>query len=270
MLFQATFLHLPNQRRISIKRKPNEALEAAMKSLRKGQIEFKNRSLPLEIYSILVFSAQHRKISPKKSRSGKEGKERFLVRKKCVEIYPRGSTNLNGKFWNFWPNFIHLKSFSVVCFHRIRFSFPYTHYIKALKWLHLKVFVFNVRAFLQAFRETLGITEQAREEKKHLPVKFNCVQVSRLYGKTFSSVLVLPCDFLSFLFYHCAKRKHKSDTYNPNRWLNSCTMGKVFLFRVPTTQKPLMTNQECFRKACNERKYRRVLTTDNAIIFIIF
>lgn len=97
--------------------------------------------------------------------------ERFRAKERYCNLYSRGSSNLNGKFWNFWPNFIHLKSFSVVCYHRVRFSFPYSHYVKALnayiwKYLCLIFMSFTSLFFLQRNSRNHQASLKEKKEKK--------------------------------------------------------------------------------------------------------
>ena len=55
----------------------------------------------------------------------RERKEKKEEKWSCIAMLS-SSMNFNGKFWNFWPNFIHLKIFfssSVVCLYSICFCF---------------------------------------------------------------------------------------------------------------------------------------------------
>jgi hypothetical protein len=65
--------------------------------------------------------------------------------------------------------------------------------------------VFNVHAFFFSFQATRGITKRVLKEKKekHLPVKFNCVQVCGCM-RNFQCFFV--CNFLSFS--HIAQKEN--------------------------------------------------------------
>lgn len=71
----------------------------------------------------------------------RERKEKKEEKWSCIAML-RSSMNFNGKFWNFWPNFIHLKIFffslqsSVFIQFVFAFYVPiYTHWRKAIKYL---------------------------------------------------------------------------------------------------------------------------------------
>lgn len=94
-----------------------------------------------------------------------KGRERFLFGWKKGLYSHVGSTNLNGKFWNFWPNFIHLKSFSVVCYHRVWFSFTLLYKGTGYIWKYLCLMF--MLFFLSTVRKTRGITtKRVSKEKK--------------------------------------------------------------------------------------------------------
>lgn len=138
--------------------------------------------------------------------------------------------NLNGKFWNFWPNFIHLKSFSVVCFLRIQFSFPYAFLLykstgitfeSICAWCSCLFTSLLFTHFFSAFRETLGITKQVI--KKENICRSNLIVCKcAIVWENFQSFVFGVCElFLSSLLLR--KKRNKE---NIKRYINFKQMIK--------------------------------------------